>query len=102
MAQGAIPERVRAAVSAGSPQPVRAPELPLPRPEPGELLLKVHACGVCRTDLHLLDGEGPISSPPRVLGHQIIASVLERGDPNGAGPAVGDRVGVPWLGWSDG
>jgi len=102
MAQGAIPERMRAVVFDGVGQPLRVTELPVPRPASGELLLKVHACGVCRTDLHLLDGEVPISSPPRVLGHQIVATVLERGDPNGEGPAVGERVGVPWLGWSDG
>ena len=76
--------------SVGSP--LRAVELPEPEPSPGQLLLKVHACGLCRTDLHLLDGEVSIDSPPRVLGHQIIATV------------VGEdrRVGVPWLGWTCG
>lgn len=73
-------------------QPLRAVELPIPDPGPGQLLLKVHACGVCRTDLHLLDGEVAIPTPPRVLGHQIVASV------------VGEdrRVGVPWLAWTCG
>jgi propanol-preferring alcohol dehydrogenase len=72
--------------------PLRAVELPVPEPAPGQLLLKVHACGVCRTDLHLLDGEVAIAAPPRVLGHQIVASV------------VGEdrRVGVPWLAWTCG
>jgi len=69
--------------------PLRAVELPVPLPGPGQLLLRIHSCGICRTDLHLLDGEVSIDAPPRVLGHQIIATV------------VGDqrRVGVPWLGW---
>ncbi len=72
--------------------PLRAVELPIPEPAPGQLLLKVHACGVCRTDLHLLDGEVAVAAPPRVLGHQIVASV------------VGEdrRVGVPWLAWTCG
>ena len=73
-------------------QPLRAVERPLPEPEAGQLLLKVHACGVCRTDLHLLDGEVEIASPPRILGHQIVATVTgER-----------RRVGVPWLAWTCG
>jgi propanol-preferring alcohol dehydrogenase len=102
MAQDAIAERMRAVVFEGVSRPLRVVQLPVPRPKVGELLLSIHACGVCRTDLHLLDGEVPITSPPRVLGHQIVATVVERGDPQGAGAAVGDRVGVPWLGWSDG
>jgi propanol-preferring alcohol dehydrogenase len=79
-------------------QPLRAVELPIPQPRPGQLLLRVHACGVCRTDLHLLDGEVQIAHPPRVLGHQIVATV-EGGD---AGELHGRRVGVPWLGWTCG
>lgn len=71
---------------------LREVELPVPEPEPGQLLIRIDACGVCRTDLHLLDGEVDIASPPRVLGHQIIGTVV--GD--------GRRVGVPWLGWTDG
>jgi len=77
--------------------PLRSAELPRPEPAPGQLLLKVRACGVCRTDLHELDGEVPIANPPRVLGHQIVASV-EGKDFKGEGP----RVGVPWLGFTCG
>ncbi len=73
-------------------RPLAAVELPVPEPGAGQLLLEVHACGLCRTDLHLLDGEVTIPSPPRVLGHQIVATV--HGD--------GRRVGVPWLGWTCG
>jgi propanol-preferring alcohol dehydrogenase len=76
----------------GVGSPLRMVEQPMPQPGPGQLLLKVHACGVCRTDLHLLDGEVEIARPPRVLGHQIVATVMgeER------------RVGVPWLAWTCG
>ena len=73
-------------------RPLRLVERPIPEPEPGQLLLRVLACGICRTDLHLLDGEVTIRSPPRVLGHQIIGEV----QPGGR------RVGVPWLGWTCG
>jgi propanol-preferring alcohol dehydrogenase len=73
-------------------QSLRAAEIAEPEAGPGQLLLEVRACGVCRTDLHLLDGEVPIAEPPRVLGHQIVATVV--GD--------GRRVGVPWLGWTCG
>jgi alcohol dehydrogenase, propanol-preferring len=78
----------------GVGQPLRARKLPRPRPAHGQLLLRVHACGVCRTDLHLLDGEVEIAAPPRVLGHQIVGTVVE-GEGEG-------RVGVPWLGWTCG
>jgi propanol-preferring alcohol dehydrogenase len=73
--------------------PLRARQCPIPKPGPGELLLEVHACGVCRTDLHLLDGEVEIPAPPRILGHQIIATVPGEGR---------RRVGVPWLAWTCG
>ncbi|HWH92621.1 MAG TPA: zinc-dependent alcohol dehydrogenase family protein [Baekduia sp.] len=72
---------------------LRAAELPTPAPRrPGEVLLRVRACGVCRTDLHVLDGEVVATRSPLVLGHQVVA---ERAD-------TGERVGVPWLGWTDG
>jgi len=79
--------------------PLRERELPIPEPGPGQLLLKVRACGVCRTDLHLLDGEVDIPHPPRVFGHQIVAEVVDAG-PDTVAPA--GRIGVPWLGWTDG
>jgi len=75
--------------------PLRAVQRPTPQPGPGQLLLRVQACGVCRTDLHLLDGEVKIDAPPRILGHQIVGVVQE-------GPRQGERVGVPWLGWTCG
>jgi len=71
---------------------LRPAELPVPEPGPGQVRLRVATCGVCRTDLHLLDGEVAIARFPRVLGHQII----------GTDEATGRRLGVPWLGWTDG
>jgi propanol-preferring alcohol dehydrogenase len=83
---------MRAMVFDAPGSPLREAELPVPAASEDQLLLRVHACGVCRTDLHLVDGEVEIASPPRVLGHQIVATVEE----------TGERVGVPWLGWTDG
>jgi propanol-preferring alcohol dehydrogenase len=95
---------MRAMVFEGVGRPLRAVERPIPRPGPGQLLLRVQACGVCRTDLHLLDGEVEIAAPPRILGHQIVG-IVESGDPATAGasaPQGERRVGVPWLGWTCG
>ncbi|MDE3077895.1 MAG: zinc-dependent alcohol dehydrogenase family protein [Chloroflexota bacterium] len=78
-------------------QALRAAQLPLPEPKPGEVLLRVYACGVCRTDLHVLDGELPDPRLPLIPGHQIVGQVVELG-PGADRFAVGDRVGVPWLG----
>jgi alcohol dehydrogenase, propanol-preferring len=84
-------------------QPLRALERPIPQPGPGQLLLRVRACGVCRTDLHLLDGEVDVPAPPRVLGHQVVGTVVAGGDASAAREAgIERRVGVPWLGWTDG
>jgi propanol-preferring alcohol dehydrogenase len=99
---------MQAIVFEGVGQPLRAVERAIPRPGPGQLLLRVQACGVCRTDLHLLDGEVEIAFPPRILGHQIVGTVEPAArapsQPTGPGSAaeVGSRVGVPWLGWTCG
>jgi propanol-preferring alcohol dehydrogenase len=71
---------------------LRSTELPRPKPHPGQLLVQVHACAVCRTDLHVFDGELPDPKLPLVLGHQVVGTVV--GD--------GRRVGIPWLGWTCG
>jgi alcohol dehydrogenase, propanol-preferring len=81
--------------------PLRLRSMPVPEPGPGQLLLRVHACGVCRTDLHVVDGELPPHRSPVIPGHQIVATVVELGE-GAEGFAIGDRVGVPWLGWTDG
>jgi alcohol dehydrogenase, propanol-preferring len=83
---------MRAMVLDAPGRPLRAAELPVPEPGRGQRLLRVRACGVCRTDLHLLDGEVRGSKLPVVLGHQIV----------GVDEATGERVGVPWLGWTCG
>ena len=81
--------------------PVQLADIACPSPAPGQILLRVHVCGVCRTDLHVLDGELPEPKLPLVLGHQIVATVEELGaDVDGFVP--GDRVGVPWLGYTCG
>jgi alcohol dehydrogenase, propanol-preferring len=78
--------------------PLRAADLPVPRPGPGEVLVEVAACGICRTDLHVVDGELERPKLPLVPGHQIVARVAEGGERFEAG----QRVGVPWLGWTCG
>jgi propanol-preferring alcohol dehydrogenase len=82
-------------------EPLRLREIPVPKPTRGELLLRVHACGVCRTDLHIVDGELAHPKLPLVPGHEIVGSVAATGD-GVTGFSIGDRVGVPWLGWTDG
>jgi propanol-preferring alcohol dehydrogenase len=79
-------------------EPLRPAELPDPEPGPGQVLLDIHVCGVCRTDLHVVDGELPDPKLPLVPGHQIVATALTGGERIQAGA----RVGVPWLGWTDG
>src|SRR6202040_3334926 len=76
-------------------------ERPLPRPGAGEVLVEVKACGVCRTDLHVVDGELPHPKLPVVPGHEIVGRVAALGD-GVAGFEVGQRVGVPWLGFTCG
>src|SRR6478736_5938961 len=71
--------------------PLRDAELPDPEPAPGQLLLRVHACGVCRTDLHIVDGELTRPKLPLVPGHQIVGESED-----------GRRYGVPWLAWTCG
>ena len=81
--------------------PLRLDERPVPVPGPGELLLRVSACGICRTDLHVIDGELPDPKLPLVLGHQIVGVVVNAG-PGACGFGAGARVGLPWLGWTCG
>jgi propanol-preferring alcohol dehydrogenase len=80
---------------------LRAAELPDPQPGPGEVLIRVHACGVCRTDLHVVDGELPDPKPGVIPGHEIVGTVIECGE-GVERFAPGARVGVPWLGWTCG
>ncbi|MCP3163433.1 zinc-dependent alcohol dehydrogenase family protein [Myxococcus qinghaiensis] len=92
---------MRAMVLHAPGQPLRAETRPIPRPGPQEVLLRVHACAVCRTDLHVVDGELPRPKLPLIPGHEIVATVVEVGD-EVLGVEEGTRVGVPWLGWTCG
>jgi propanol-preferring alcohol dehydrogenase len=82
-------------------KPLKIAELPIPAPGPEQVLIKVHACGVCRTDLHIVDGELPHPKLPLIPGHEIIGTVEEKGD-HAEGFGIGQRIGVPWLGYTDG
>lgn len=77
--------------------PLVAEELPEPEPGPDEVRLRVEACGVCRTDLHVVDGDLPDVRPPVIPGHEVVA-IVEQTGAQVSGLAVGQRVGVPWLG----
>ena len=88
---------MRAMILDRAGQSLREGELPVPKPQPEQVLLKVHVCGVCRTDLHIVDGELSKPKLPLVLGHQIVGTVIETGNQATKFP-LGTRVGVPWLG----
>jgi propanol-preferring alcohol dehydrogenase len=99
---------MRAMVLEKPRKPLRLRDLPKPKPVTGQLLVRVATCAVCRTDLHIVDGELPDPKLPLILGHQIVGRVEEMGAdvPSSFGIrassfAVGDRVGIPWLGWTD-
>lgn len=92
---------MRAVLFEGVGTPLRVAEVPEPEPGPGEVRLAVSACGICRTDLHVLDGELARPKRPVVLGHQVVGRVEAAGEGVPA-QRVGQRVGVPWLGWTCG
>src|SRR5215212_7796840 len=80
-------------------EPLRLADIPTPTPAAGQVLVRVHACAVCRTDLHIVGGELTDPKLPLILGHQVVGTIVE----TDAGRFyVGDRVGVPWLGWTCG
>jgi alcohol dehydrogenase, propanol-preferring len=82
-------------------EPLRVAEVATPQPGDGQVLLRVHCCAVCRTDLHVVDGELPDPALPLIPGHQIVGTVEKIGE-RADNFTVGERVGVPWLGWTDG
>jgi propanol-preferring alcohol dehydrogenase len=86
---------MRAMILRGPRQALALASLAEPAPAPGQIAIRVHACGVCRTDLHVVDGDLPLPRLPIVPGHEIVGTVVDAGD--GSAFAVGDRVGVPWL-----
>jgi propanol-preferring alcohol dehydrogenase len=96
-----LPDEMLAMVYERPGEPLRSSTVPLPRPQPTEVLIRIAACGVCRTDLHLVDGELPEVPLPVIPGHEIIGRVVEVGEQIDR-LSIGDRVGVPWLGWTCG
>jgi len=82
-------------------KPLVLHDVPKPQREAGQLLVRVNTCAVCRTDLHIVDGELPDPKLPLILGHQIVGRVEQTGE-GVKDFSVGDRVGIPWLGWTDG
>jgi alcohol dehydrogenase, propanol-preferring len=92
---------VRAMILDVPGEPLRVAEVAPPEPGEGQVLLRVHSCAVCRTDLHVVDGELPDPRLPLIPGHQIVGTVERIGE-HTDGFTVGERVGVPWLGWTDG
>jgi alcohol dehydrogenase, propanol-preferring len=96
-----VPKKMRTMLLESQHQPLVLAEIPVPQPGEGQVLIKVHTCGVCRTDLHVLDGDLTEPKLPLILGHQIVGTVVQLG----AGVdrfALGQRIGVPWLGYTDG
>jgi len=92
---------MRAMILEAAGKPLRAADVPTPLPGPDQILLRVRACGVCRTDLHVIDGELTRPKLPLVPGHEIVGTVVQKGE-RVERFAVGDRVGVPWLGYTCG
>jgi propanol-preferring alcohol dehydrogenase len=96
-----IPETMRAMLLEAPGRLLVCREVPTPRPGPEQVLIKVHACGVCRTDLHVVDGELPDPKLPVIPGHEIVGSVVLAGK-NVKSFRSGDRIGVPWVGYTCG
>lgn len=92
---------MRAMVLERAKQPLQLREVPKPKPAREQVLVRVATCAVCRTDLHVVDGELPDPKLPLIPGHQIVGQIEEIGD-GVKGFSIGDRVGIPWLGWTDG
>jgi len=92
-----LPDKMRAMVLTAPGQPLRLTQAPVPQPGPDQALIRVHACGVCRTDLHIVDGELTQPKLPLIPGHEIVGAVVQVGG-NVTRFRVGERVGVPWLG----
>lgn len=92
---------MRAMVLETPGEPLRLRDLPIPEPTASQLLIRVQACGVCRTDLHIVDRELPHPKLPLIPGHEIVGNVVAMGG-DVQHFSLGDRVGVPWLGWTDG
>ncbi len=96
-----IPETMKAMVLEKQGEKLKEKEVPVPQPNAEQVLIKIHACGVCHTDLHIVDSELTEPKLPLIPGHEIVGTVVQTGS-NVTDFKVGDRVGVPWLGHTDG
>jgi alcohol dehydrogenase, propanol-preferring len=96
-----VPSTMRAMILAAAGKPLQEVKMAVPAPTPIQILIEVKACGVCRTDLHVADGELSHPKLPLILGHEIVGTVAAAGR-EVAGFSIGDRIGVPWLGSTDG
>ncbi len=96
-----IPKTMQAMVLEKQKEPLVLVELPVPQPEADQVLIRVHACGICRTDLHVADGDLTEPKLPLILGHEIVGTIVKIGE-NVKQFTVGDRIGVPWLGYTCG
>src|ERR1022692_2677059 len=92
---------MKAMVLHAPPEPLRLTEFPGPKPGPGQVLVRVSACAVCRTDLHVIDGELPHPKLPLIPGHEIVGRIAALG-PQVDRFQINERVGIPWLGWTCG
>ena len=92
---------MRAMVLDKPTQPLQLRDVPKPKPVSGQLLVRISACAVCRTDFHVVDGELPNPKLPLIPGHQIVGGVEQIGEEVNSKFHIGDRVGIPWLGWTD-
>ena len=95
------PETMRAMVLEQQGRPLKLKQVPVPSPRLEQVLIRVHTCGVCRTDLHVADGDLKNPKLPLILGHEVVGTVVESGSAVKQFK-VGDRIGVPWLGHTDG
>jgi len=96
-----MPDKMLAMVLEKAGNPLQPRQVPIPVPGPDQVLLKVHACAVCRTDLHIMDGELDQPKLPLIMGHQIVGTLSAKGE-NVRIFKYGERIGVPWLGYTDG
>jgi alcohol dehydrogenase, propanol-preferring len=96
-----IPKTMRAMILEGQKESLMERIVPVPKPGPDQVLVKIHACGVCRTDLHIIDGDLQSPKLPLIPGHEIVGTLIDVGE-HVKNFRSGDKVGVPWLGYTDG
>jgi propanol-preferring alcohol dehydrogenase len=96
-----IPRTMRAMLLEKQKEPLKERRVTVPKPGPDQVPIKIHACGVCRTDPHIIDGELQRPKLPLILGHEIVGTLIDAGE-HVKNFRLGDRIGVPWLGYTVG